>query len=499
MGIFILILYIIGWHFGIYTLFKKMGIEAWKAFVPFYNTWIIVEKCEISKKWFWMQLIPIAGQFVTIWITIIFVMNFGKFDMISHTLTTFVPFAYLPYLGTHKDTKWGGKEVFDRYKKPASREWIDAGVFAIVAATIIRTFVFEAYVIPSESMEKTLLVNDFLFVNKVCYGPRIPTTPLSIPFMHNTLPMSETTPCYSKLIQLDYKRIPGYDWVKRNDVVVFNFPAGDTIINLPGFGSKVPYYDFLREVPEIHGDRSILFEHYPILVHPYDKTDNYIKRCTAVAGDVLQVKDGVLYINGNPAELPEDFQQDYVVPTNGKPITADGLNDELGIKVTQDNTEIEAPAGYIILNMNRAEKLVIEKYLNTKLTLALYKKENVFPQSALSAGWTRDNYGPIRVPAKGEVLNLNAKNIDLYRRLISVYEHTNLEEKDGKFFVDGKETNSYTCKYNYYWMMGDNRHRSQDSRFWGFVPETHIVGRASLIWFSWNGGPRWKRLFKSIK
>ncbi len=500
MGTFFLILYIVGWHYGVYTLFKKMGIEdAWKAFIPIYSTWIMVEKCDINKKWFWLQLIPIAGQFITIWITIIFVMHFAKFDLMSHTLVTFVPFIYLPMLGNNKDVKWGGKEIFNRYKKSGSREWVDAAVFAIVAATIIRTFVFEAYVIPSESMEKTLLVNDFLFVNKVCYGPRIPTTPLAFPFVHNTMPTSETTPSYLKWIQLDYHRIPGYTWVKRNDVVVFNFPAGDTIINLPGFGSKMPYYDVLRESPEIHGDRQLLLSQYPILIHPYDKTDNYIKRCTAVAGDEVQVKEGVLYVNGKQADSPVDFQQEYFVPTNGKNITGDFLNENLGTNITQDQTEIEAPNGFVVLNMTLKEKELVEGYLHTKLSIATYKRDHsVFPFSTISAGWSRDNYGPIKIPAKGETLHLTASNIDLYRRLISVYEHANLEEKEGKFFIDGKETSNYTCKYNYYWMMGDNRHRSQDSRFWGFVPETHVVGKASLIWFSWSGGPRWKRIFKSI-
>jgi len=533
MGTLFLLLYIIGWHYGIYTLFKKAGIEAWKAFIPFYSTWIIVEKCKISKTWFWLQLIPIAGQFITIWITIIFVMNFGKFDLWSHTLVTFVPFVYLPLLGSDKDIKWAGPEAMKRYQKSSAREWVDAGVFAIVAATIIRTFVFEAYVIPSESMEKTLLVNDFLFVNKVCYGPRIPVTPLSFPFVHNTMPTSETTPSYLKWIQLDYRRIPGYTWVKRNDVVVFNFPAGDSIINLPGYGSKRTYYEAMQNLiflkPEVlkesngspidlddqsnfakYPDKQTLFqtlqENKLLLVHPPDKTDNYIKRCVAVAGDELQVKSGSLFINGKPSEFPTGSQAEYIVHTKGM-ISKDFLQNELGINVENPNGQIgvlasDSLGSKYVINMTIEEAAKVKAlptcdYITLKADTAGYEGM-LFPFNSTSYKWTIDNYGPLKVPSKGETLHLTAANIDMYRRLIHVYEHNDLEEKDGKFFIDGKETTTYTCKYNYYWMMGDNRHRSQDSRFWGFVPETHVVGKASMIWFSWSGGPRWKRLFKSI-
>jgi signal peptidase I len=498
MGLFLLIIGIIGWHAGIYGLFKKMGIEPWKALIPFYNTWIIVEKCNISKTWFWLQLIPIAGQFVTIWITIIFVMHFGKFSLWQHTLLTFLPFIYLPYIGFSKDTVWGGEKVVKAYKKSASREWVDAAVFAVVAATIIRTFVFEAYVIPSESMEQTLLVNDFLFVNKMAYGPRIPTTPISFPFVHNTMPFSETKVSYLKWIQIPYKRVPGYTVVKRNDVVVFNFPAGDTIINEPEYLSKKPYYDVLRQT--YNGNRDALFADHDVIVHPYDKTDNYIKRCVAEKGDTFYVKNGMLYVNNNISPFPENSQTEYNVPLNGRNVTIDYLNEKLGTNITDDGSELTPAPGCIIINMTEGEKVKVEQYLHTQATLALYAHDGqVFPFSNLSKDWTRDNYGGFRIPKKGDILQLTADNIDIYRRLISVYEHNTLEESNGKFIINGKETTTYTCKYNYYWMMGDNRHRSQDSRFWGFVPETHVVGKASLIWFSWKGGPRWKRIFKGIK
>ena len=502
MGLLLFFVGLIGWHIGMYGMFQKAGIAPWKAFIPFYNTWLIVEKTEIPKYWFWLQLIPIAGQFITIWITIIFVMQFKRLNLIHHTATVFLPFIYFPYLGFSKNEQFHGPSIMGKYTKPASREWIDAGVFAIVAATIIRTFVFEAYVIPSESMEKTLLVNDFLFVNKMTYGARIPQTPLSFPFVHNTMPSSVTTPSYLKWIQIPYKRLPAITPVKRNDVVVFNFPAGDTIINLPEFGSKMPYYDVLRT--QFKGDREALIAQYPILVHPLDKTDNYIKRCVAEGGDQLQVKNAQLYINGQLAYLPKASQTEYIVETNGTNFTDAFLLTELGIDVQDTKGQLEPLSnkpGFYKINMTPVEMEVVKKQPNVK-SVNLFVDPYVggyFPFDDANFPYTLDNFGPINIPKKGESLHLSLQNIALYRRLITVYEHNTLEEANGKFFINGKETTTYTTIYNYYWMMGDNRHRSQDSRFWGFVPETNVVGKASLIWFSFDNGPRWKRLFNSIK
>jgi signal peptidase I len=245
MGWTLFIIGTIGWHLGMYGMFKKAGIEPWKALIPFYNTWCMVEICRLRKTWFWLQFIPIAGQFVTIWITIIFVMHFGRFNTLHHAATIFLPFLYFPYLGFSKNERFAGHDVYLNYKKSSTREWIDAAIFAVVAATLIRTFIFEAYTIPTPSMEKTLLVNDFLFVNKVAYGPRLPKTPLSFPFVHNLMPNSQR-PSYLTWIQLPYKRLPGYVNIERNDVVVFNFPMGDTVINDEDHGSKYPYYSVLR-------------------------------------------------------------------------------------------------------------------------------------------------------------------------------------------------------------------------------------------------------------
>lgn len=509
MGWIIFIIYVVGWHIGLYGMFKKAGIAPWKALIPFYSTWFIVEKCNIKKIWFFLQFIPIAGQFITIWIGIIFSMHFGRFSLVDHTLLVLAPFIYLPYLGFSRDVRWGGPEVVKHYKKSSTREWIDAAVFAIVAATLIRTFIFEAYTIPTPSMERTLLVNDFLFVNKMSYGPRLPQTPLSFPFVHNTMPFSLTTPSYLEWIQLPYKRIGGFTEVKRNDVVVFNFPAGDTIINLPEFGSKRPYYDVLRQ--EFKGNRDLLMATYPILVHPMDKTDNYIKRCVGIAGDNVQIKNGVLYINHQPGFIPPGTQKDYVVQTDGTLLNQDFLTEELNINLQDDGQGLFydsdgnympwKEAGSFIINTTPEGVEKLKKQPGVKSIQPFIENTvgQTFPNDETNYPWTIDNFGPIHIPKKGEIITLTPTNISLYRRAISVYEQNTLEEKDGQFVINGKPANQYTFKYNYYWMMGDNRHRSQDSRFWGFVPETHVVGKASMIWFSWNKGPRWNRLFTSIK
>jgi signal peptidase I len=503
MGYILLILYWLGWHIGIFLMLKKAGVSNAKAILPIYNTWEVVELCGISKIWFWIQFIPILGQFVSLWISIIFVMHFKKVGLVHHSLVVLMPFIYLPYIGLSSTEKWHGKDALQHYHKSASREWIDAAVFAVVAATLIRTFIFEAYVIPTESMEKTLLVNDFLFVDKITYGARIPQTPLSFPFVHNTLPMAPTTPSYLKWIQLDYKRLPQIRNINRNDVVVFNFPAGDTIINLPEFGSKIPYYDVLRS-PEYNNNREKLLNDYPILVHPVDKTDNYIKRCVGVPGDIIEVKGSHLWVNGKPGMAAPFSQTEFIVKTNGTAISEDYIQDSIGININEAGSDFQIMEGVsntfkINMTAAAAEKL---KKLPQVVSVEYYDDKvvgNTFPNDITHFTWTVDNYGPIQIPKKGDVIQLNDSTIQLYRRLISNYEHNALDEKQGKYFINGVETSTYIVKQNYYWMMGDNRHRSQDSRYWGYVPETHIVGRAAMIWFSYSKSIRWNRLFSQIK
>ena len=497
-----LLIWLIGWHFGLYALFKKAGIAAWKGAVPFLNGYYMIQATGLKKYWFWLQFIPIVGQFITIWVGIYFVMHFKKVSFKDHFLLCFVPFYYLPFLAHNKNTTWYGKDALTHYHKSIAREWADAIVFAVIAATIIRTFTFEMYVIPTESMEKTLVVNDFLVVNKMVYGARIPQTPLFFPFVHNTLPFSATIPSYLTWIQLGYHRLPIISNVQRNDVVVFNFPAGDTIINLPEFGSKRPYYDVLRE--KYNNNREALFSDFPILVHPIDKTDNYVKRCVAIPGDTIFIKDGVLYVNNALSQFPTGSQTEYIVVTNGTNFSDEFLQNDLEIDLDEPSLQyniIDAAKGEYRFNLTTENLAKLKKAPNVKsITPFIENTQTItFPFDGIHKNWTIDNFGPIIIPQKNTPLYLDKNNIAIYERMIKVYENNQLEIKDSTIFINGKQTNSYTPKYNYYWMMGDNRHFSQDSRFWGFVPETHIVGRASLIWFSYKNGIRWKRMFNLIK
>lgn len=499
LGWLIFIIGALGWHIGLYGMFRKAGITPWKALIPLYNTWCMVQKMELKKIWFFLQLIPIAGQFVTIWICIKFVEHFGRFGFLQHAATVFVPFIYFPYLGYSSSERYAGKLVVDNYRKSGLREWIDAAVFAIVAATLIRTFVFEAYTIPTPSMEKTLLVNDFLFVSKLSYGPRVPNTPLALPFMHNTIP-GTSTKSYVEWIKIPYTR-----WfakpVKRNDVVVFNFPVNDTLINDEvNFGSRVTYYEAVRQL-----GRDRVWQDYGdlIITRPVDKRENFIKRCVAVGGDVLQVVNGRVMINGQPQPLFPYSEKMYhlQVPPNTT-IDLEQFKD-MGIWVREDQGDIQQdpsmPNSYMV-NITNKEKANLHLPSGYILTDYIRPVESqTFPYFSETRGWSADNYGPITIPAKGTTIALTGDNIIRYGRCISVYEGNSLEIKNGQYYLNGKPATSYTFKMNYYFMMGDNRHNSLDSRYWGFVPEDHIVGKASLIWFSYENGPRWKRIFQSIK
>ncbi len=500
MGLILFFVCALLWHIGLFGMFKKAGIDGWKACIPFYNTWCMVQKMELNKLWFFVQLIPIAGQFVTIWITIKFVEHFGRFGFVHHAATVLFPFIYFPYLGFSANEKFAGKLVVDNYKKSALREWVDAAFFAIVAASIIRTFIFEAYTIPTPSMEKTLLVNDFLFVSKFSYGPRVPNTPISMPFVHHTMPVTNSK-SYLEWIKLPYKR-----WfpspVKRNDVVVFNFPVNDTVINdEERFGSRITYYEAVRQL-----GKEMVWQNFGdiIITRPVDKRENFIKRCVAIGGDVLKIVNGKVFINDKPQDFFAASERYYKLETPPNVIADQELLKDMGINIhggeeIGDIRETDLP-NVIMLNITNEEAANLKLPQGYKLTDTIMDPENqLFPYYNADSKWSVDNYGPIMIPGKGTTIELTADNLVRYQRCIEVYEGNQFENRNGIYFINGKPANTYTFKMNYFWMMGDNRHNSLDSRYWGFVPEDHIVGKASMIWFSWEGGPRWKRLFNLIR
>ncbi|HEX4374833.1 MAG TPA: S26 family signal peptidase [Puia sp.] len=489
---------------GLAKMFEKAGVAGWKAFVPFYNTWIMQKLAQRPAHWVFWQLIPVVGWFISMGIFVEFVKTFGKFRLYEHALSALFPVFYFPYVGYNKDDKFLGPEVVHKHKKTPAREWIDAAVFAVVAAVLIRTFVFEAYVIPTPSMEKTLLVNDFLFVSKFSYGPRLPNTPIALPFVHHSIPFTNAD-SYVEWIKIPYTR-----WfpspVKRGDVVVFNFPAGDTVINRDEFQSQVTYYQACRELGQGNADngRQIILgdpDDYPIVVRPIDKQENYIKRCVGVSGDTLQIEGDVVYINGQRQEPPPNSELYYFVTTNGQQLDADVMREKYNLDLDKD--DYKATGGingfHMLLTYAAKEKMIKDGFLKTiQLDTTGVDQFGVMPYDKFH-NWARDNFGPVWIPKKGATITLTAENYAMYERVIRTYEGNKLEMRNTNFYINGKETNQYTFKMDYYWMMGDNRQDSQDSRYWGFVPEDHIVGSASLIWMSFDHGIRWKRLFNKIR
>lgn len=379
-------------------------------------------------------------------------------------------------------------------KKPVWREWLDAAVFAIVAATLIRTFFFEAYTIPTGSMEGTMLINDYLFVSKLAYGPRIPMTPLAVPLVHNTMPVTGGK-SYSEAVQWKYHRIPGFGHVERNDVVVFNYPAGDTVLaDMPETGD---FYQACR----MYGRDNVLGR-FRIITRPVDKKENYIKRCVAIPGDVLEIKNARVYINGQPNVLYPHSKLNYMVKTRGQaPMVDDNLEMLQSISNSQYIYNLENDQ---VDEVKKGSNVVsVEPFIQYPAGVAPSDPgEWVFPDDTVNYKWNRDNFGPLTIPKAGTTVTLTPQNIAIYRRVIRNYEGNTLDEQNGKFIINGKETTTYTFKMDYYWMMGDNRHNSLDSRYWGFVPIDHVVGKAWFVWLSYGEGGlkdmRWKRLFRGI-
>lgn len=508
---------------SLWKLFQKAGKPAWAGFVPGYNllVWLRIT----GKPWWWIVLFLVPGvnllMFIIMNVNISIVL--GRRDFKEHLLMTFLPWWKVPETVFAKNTYVGPIPVEQR-KRTRLGQWGDAILFAVIVATVFRTYTFEAFTIPTPSMEKSLLVGDYLFVSKLSYGPRMPMTPITFPFTHHTMPLTASTPSFVTWFSQPYRRLPGFGDPERGDAVVFNFPEGDTVV--ANFQNQ-SYYQMIRDLgrdkvsnPAFTQLNRVNGQVMPVpmgklLVRPLDKRENYIKRCVAVAGDTLEVRHGHVYVNGVPEQFPAMAQLGYEGALKVD-LTGSNPNVERTLAMLRSRYDVslsdigggDAPGTVnVALTKHQAEALNKGNAFFGPLVPQDHPKGwdrpagklPIFPNNA-GFDWTEDNFGPIWIPKKGATVQLTLENLPLFRRVIDVYEGHDLEVAGDRILIDGQPATSYTFSQNYYWMMGDNRHRSQDSRFWGYVPHDHVVGKAVLVWFTKDPetGIRWKRLFTLV-
>ena len=610
----LLFLMILIYFLSFWKIFEKNGRKKWEGLVPLYNIYIWLKI--IKKPWWWLFFFPIpfVNLIVTIGCNVETARLFGKYKVKDTLLMILVPWYYIPFLAFNNDNKvvdqtdwskpkdresrnwhdqitlffiapfvghtlyfisraFGSKDKPN--KKTMAADWTNALGFAIVAASIIRSLFFEAFTIPTGSMEKTMRIGDYLFVNKMKYGAKLPQTPISIPFVHNRIPFT-FIPSYVDWFSSDYRRLFGYGKIKRGDIMVFNWPVGDSVIVHDGVIAH-DYYAILRNQAFINCVRdlkaydnnsiNLSSERYQkleakylnaarkklingggltqspvgpidktggIATLPIDKKENYIKRCVAVGGDTLEIKDNMLYINNNPEDQKDEviFNYNFYFKP-GSYIPQDKILEDFEV-YTDQHTRYNIDNKYIsIIDTSfKDSTLYIKKLVafskeqitcspQTAKTLTRYSgldsmKQDIHPKGFDYAiygqyfpyfpnhpdfNWSRDNYGPLIIPKAGWSVDLNDSTWILYKRAIEVYENNIVfVNSNGEFIINGDIVKEYTFKQNYYWLMGDNRHGSADSRCWGFVPEDHVVGTASFVWFSKHPetGIRWDRIFSTV-
>ena len=516
-------------HFlGTFQLYKKAGRKSWEAIIPVYNAIVLMQIIRRPKWWVILLFIPIINlmMFPVLWVETL--RSFGK-NSSKDTLLGIATLGFYLFL-INFDPKTVYNQDRDLSPKTWFGEWINALLFAVIAATLVHNYFIQPYIIPTGSLEKTLLIGDFLFVSKFHYGARTPTSAVSFPMVHDTIPIIKTR-SYLKKPQLPYFRLPGFQEVQRNEIVVFSWPA-DTVRKF-----------FVKEKG---------------IKKPIDKKSNYVKRCVGIPGDTLEIINGFVHVNGIQNKLPERARTQYThFGYNKKGVSSKMLLDN-GYKnftrkyrienITQESYEALVPhilgrisndinnfvvitpsAGLpprllgklrlrakelldvqkeLTLTLKEAQELQEKGILDSivrKITKTKTANSNFFPNE-IPYDWNEDNFGPILIPKSGMTIELNESNLPLYKKIIREYENNTLTKKGSSLFINGKEATTYTFKKDYYWMMGDNRHRSEDSRYWGYVPDDHILGKPILIWFSIDGindgiknwKIRWDRLMTTV-
>lgn len=525
--IFLIIGYIL-LSISLYFVFNKAGEAGWKGLVPGLN---FVVWCQLIGRKGWhaaFLLIPIVNIFIYAGMAIDMVRSFGHYSFGSSVLAVlFAPF-YFFYLGLKEEETYEGPtlvrereyrarmeeakannnqrllrklEATNPYKKSQGREWAEAIIFAVFAAAFIRMFLIEAYVIPTSSMEGSLLVGDYLFVSKAHYGIRLPQTVLQVPLLHNRIPALGME-SYLEKPSLPYKRLPALESIDHNDPVVFNYPEGDSVFVFPDRTWSI--HDYRRgSINNPVYNQMIKSGQKEMVTRPMDKKDHYIKRAIGLPGDTLEIRDRQVYINGEPAKNPKYLQYMYLVNFPGNNINTRQFSDW---GISREDVLAQSPGQMILILSNEQREKV--QAMDPAVTIepldpSQFNNQSVFPHDPEHFGdWTVDNYGPIYIPKKGATIWIGPENIALYRRVIQAYEGNEVAVRDGQVYINGEPADEYTFQMDYYWMMGDNRHNSEDSRIWGFVPENHIVGKPLFIWFSTQegnigNGIRWDRIFTS--